>query len=86
MKKTFSNPCIRCGRERITLKTTKEIIGDSVVINTEKICPNPECQKLVDKDNKKQADRYTAMKLRSKQRVINRKMVSDAKKAKKKKA
>ncbi len=81
MKKTYSNPCIRCGKERIVLRSWKEKIGSSVVTNTEMICPDPECQKIVNSENKKQQDKYTAMKLRSAQRVLNREAARIAEKA-----
>jgi len=80
MKKTYSNPCIRCGKERIVVKTWKEKIGNSVVINTETACPDPECQKKVNSENKKQQDKYAAMKLRSEQRAQNREAVRSANK------
>lgn len=85
MNKPFSNPCVRCGKERIVLKTWKEKIWDSIIINTETICPDPECQKLVNKDNKKQRDKRTAMKLRSEQRLTDRNKLRAIEKAKKKK-
>ncbi len=46
-----SNPCIRCGKERKTVKTWKEKIGTSVITYTQNVCNDPECQKLVDKQN-----------------------------------
>lgn len=48
-----SNPCIRCGKERIVSKTWKEkantFFGESIIIYTESICPDSECQEIVDK-------------------------------------
>jgi len=85
MNKTYSNPCIRCGTERVVLKVWKEVVGTSTVITTEKVCPNPECQKEVNKDNKKQSDKRNAIKQRSEQRAIDRKVIKDAERAKKKK-
>lgn len=72
MKKKYSNPCIRCGTERIVSRVWKEKVGYSIVINTETICPNPDCQKKVESDNKKQQEKYTRMKLRSQERALNR--------------
>ncbi len=50
----ISNPCIRCGKERIVVKTWKEHIdvyfGNSTVVYTESACPDKACQKLVDKE------------------------------------
>lgn len=44
----MSNPCIKCGRERIDGKSWEIKIGASSVVNTQTICPNPDCQKIVD--------------------------------------
>jgi len=73
MTTKYSNPCIRCGKERIVVRTWKEKIYSSIIINTEMACPDKECQKKVDSDNKKQRDRNAAMKLRSSQRAMSRK-------------
>lgn len=43
------NPCVQCGKERIDGKTWKGKAGASVVMYTSTICPDPECQKKVDK-------------------------------------
>lgn len=72
MNKTYSNPCIRCGTERVISRTWKEKIGNSVVINIEKVCPDIKCQNKVNQDNKKQRDKSAAMKQRSEQRALNR--------------
>lgn len=58
-------------------------MGTSTIINTESVCPDPACQKLVESDNKKYRERQAAMKLKSEQRVINRKAVADALRAEK---
>ncbi len=73
MIKKYSNTCSRCGTERIIVRTWKEKIYDSVVINTQTACPNPECQKKVDSDNKKLSDQHIAMKLRSQRRATEQK-------------
>lgn len=80
MNKTYSNLCIRCGTQRVVAKTWKEKLGDSVIINTEMICPNTECQKEVDKDNKRQREKNIAIKLRSEQRALDRKAQRSLKK------
>lgn len=74
---------MRCGKERIVVKTWKEKFGDSVIINTESVCPDKECQKKVDVDNKKYSERQAAMKLKSEQRAVNRRAVADAQRAEK---
>ena len=49
---TFSNPCIRCGKERIDGKSWKEKVvshfGTSYIVHTETRCPDKECQKIVE--------------------------------------
>lgn len=44
----MSNPCIRCGKERIEGKSWKAKIGVSSVTYTQTICPDKACQKVVD--------------------------------------
>lgn len=73
MKIIFSNPCIRCGKERVVLKTWKEKIGSSIVIATETVCSNPECQKKVNIDNQRQRDKNNVMRLKNEQRALHRK-------------
>jgi len=52
MQTTFSNTCTRCGKDRIDGKTwTEEVemfFGTSTVTHTETMCPDPECQKIVE--------------------------------------
>ena len=45
----MSNPCVNCGKERIDGKTWEGKIGASPVTYTMTVCPDPACQKLVDK-------------------------------------
>ncbi|OGE30539.1 hypothetical protein A3C59_05565 [Candidatus Daviesbacteria bacterium RIFCSPHIGHO2_02_FULL_36_13] len=45
----MSNPCIQCGKERIDGKSWEEKAGISVVTYTDTVCPDSECQKIVDK-------------------------------------
>jgi len=66
MNSTYSNPCIRCGKQRVVGKIWKEKVGYSVVTTTESACPDIECQKIVDKSNKDRKDRYQASKLKRK--------------------
>ncbi len=56
MEKTQSNPCIRCGKQRITLSTKKERVGTSIIITTVTGCPDKKCQAIVDKQLKKEAE------------------------------
>ena len=51
-----NNPCFRCGKQRIEVKIKKERISGSLVITTMTCCPDPECQKLLDKQLQKDKD------------------------------
>lgn len=44
----MSNPCVRCGKQRLDGKTWEGKIGSSVVTYTQTVCPDSECQKQVD--------------------------------------
>ena len=51
----YTNPCTRCGKERILKKKWKEktvtFSGTTIVVTrTLNICPDKECQKVVDKE------------------------------------
>ena len=82
MNQSFKNVCIRCGKERVFLREWKERVGDSIVTNIKTTCPDPECQKIVDKDNKKQRDKYILMKQRSEQRTKQRNQLRNSVKVK----
>ncbi len=53
------NPCIRCGKQRIVLREWKEkittLVGVSLVVHTQTVCPDQTCQKLV--EEKQEAER-----------------------------
>ncbi len=66
----MSNPCIKCGKERLDGKTWKEKNGTSVIVHTSTVCPDAECQKNVDKDieeRRAKADMLVQKKLNAKQ-------------------
>lgn len=46
------NPCTRCGKERIEGKKWKEEVatffGTSTIVHTDTVCPDKECQKIVE--------------------------------------
>ncbi len=54
-----SNPCVRCGTERIVSKQWKEkqktLAGTTEIVFFQTICPNPACQALVDKALREEA-------------------------------
>lgn len=49
MSKLSTNNCILCGKPRIVVRTYKEVVGNSTVVHTDTACPDPECQKKLDK-------------------------------------
>ena len=69
MNSIHGNLCVRCGKQRIIVKTWKEQLGYSTITATMTACPDKECQKIVDANNKKQKARQDALKFRSSQRL-----------------
>ncbi len=45
----MNNPCIQCGKQRIDGKTWKEKSGMSFITYTSTVCPDADCQKIVEK-------------------------------------
>ncbi len=45
----MSNPCIRCGKQRIDGKSWKSNSGNSIITHTQTICPDSACQQIVDR-------------------------------------
>lgn len=67
MKKQYTNPCTRCGKERILVKEWIDKIptfsgGFVEVTRTENACPEPECQAIVQKDLDGQKEKRDKMK------------------------
>jgi len=66
MKTQQTNPCIRCGKERIESRTWIEVIetynGETTVTHTETVCPDVECQKIVDEGFAKQKEKSDSLK------------------------
>ncbi len=52
MKVTPTNPCTRCGKERVEGKKYSEEIatffGTSTIVHVDTVCPDAECQKIVE--------------------------------------
>lgn len=70
----IGNVCIRCGKQRIVVKTWTEHIGTSLVRYTDTICPDSECQEIVDKENTKREEKrriLESQRAQSKQARIN---------------
>ncbi len=54
MQLMVSNPCVRCGKERITVRTYNEMVAGSLIIHSETSCPDFECQAVVNKKLEKE--------------------------------
>lgn len=52
MSSSTKNPCTRCGKERIEGKRYSEEVatffGTSTIIHTDTVCPDDDCQKIVE--------------------------------------
>jgi hypothetical protein len=61
--------CTRCGKTRIVSKTWTEKVetysGHAVVTHTTTICPDPDCQSVVDKDLAEQKEHRDQLKKES---------------------
>lgn len=66
--------CIECGKQRIVVGTYQEKVGNSVVTYKETICPDPECQKKVEKTLAKELEKRQQSALNQKLRIEGRKM------------
>ena len=63
-----NSPCIRCGKIRITSKSWNEYINKSLVTYTLTVCPDAECQKIVDEQLKKRKEKIAAIQEESNKR------------------
>ncbi|MEK7111996.1 MAG: hypothetical protein AAB875_01585 [Patescibacteria group bacterium] len=71
--KLTKNPCSSCGKERVVIKTYKEYVGNSLVINTLTACPDPDCQSRIDTQLAKEERFRAEMKLASARRLLEQK-------------
>lgn len=53
--------CTRCGKERIVKSSFTEKLEKTTAIYTMTVCPDPECQKLVEKELFAEEGRRKAM-------------------------
>ncbi|HUQ85842.1 MAG TPA: hypothetical protein VM077_05965 [Candidatus Limnocylindrales bacterium] len=87
MNNKYTNPCTRCGKERIQTKKWKEktvtFSGNTIsVIRTLNVCPDKECQKVVDKELSAQKAKRDKIKSDREDRVAeNLQKKADIKKA-----
>lgn len=64
--------CIRCGKDRITLSSYKQVISNSEIVYTTTVCSDPECQKMVDKTLKQDEAKMAVQKIEQEQRAQQR--------------
>lgn len=72
--KIYKNICPRCGKERIVVRIWKEKIEGSTIENIETACPDKQCQKITDQDNKKMAQKRLQLEARKNESIRNRKI------------
>ena len=69
--------CIRCGKQRVVVKNWKETIGTTVTTYELTVCPDAECQKIVDRELQKKKEKMIAFQHNSQERrkslTLNRK-------------
>ena len=82
MSNTPSNPCTRCGKERIVSRTYQEEIatffGTSTVTHTETVCPDPDCQKIVEERLDAQKQKSQELKDEKQKKLDNQKAMKIA--------
>jgi len=74
--------CIRCGKTRIFLKRWKdrgERNKGTVISHEESICPDKECQKIVDEKFQEMRDRRTQTEERKKAVILERSLTKKSK-------
>lgn len=64
--------CIRCGKQRVVVSSRQETVFKSTVVYTETACPDPECQKLVDKGLKTEELKRVMLKDEQEKRAFQR--------------
>ena len=52
-----TNPCVRCGKERIKKGEKTSLINSSKIKSTFYVCPDPECQKKLEEELAAKAER-----------------------------
>jgi len=76
MVNAIGSVCIRCGKTRVIVKTWKEVIktsiGESLLVRSTSVCPDPECQKVVDQQLEEKRAKQEAIKLNQEKRMAFR--------------
>lgn len=63
-----STPCVRCGKMRVISDSWNGYVGTSLVTYTLTVCPDKECQKIVDEEFAKKKDHLESIKKKAMQR------------------
>ncbi|MBI4999717.1 hypothetical protein HZB97_03035 [Candidatus Gottesmanbacteria bacterium] len=69
MQNPTDNVCIRCGKPRIVTKTWKESTKGGVITHTTTTCPDPDCQKIIDRQFAAQKEKREAIEKGKQQRI-----------------
>lgn len=85
ISKISSSKCTRCGKKRVVIKTYKKKVNGAEIIYKETGCPDPECQKEVNKQLRKEKQKREKIKADQLRREEQRKKNSKKKTAAKKK-
>ncbi|EKE13410.1 MAG: hypothetical protein ACD_13C00021G0012 [uncultured bacterium] len=64
--------CPRCGKERVIVSSHDEMISKSKITYTQTICPDPECQKVVEKNLKNDEKKRAVLKDEQEKRLLQR--------------
>lgn len=69
-----TNPCTRCGKERVVFKTWKEesetYFGSSTITHIEAACPDKECQAIVNQGLQLQKEKRDKVKRDREERLL----------------
>lgn len=76
---TVYTSCIRCGKTRILGKSWTEKTNGAKINYTQTVCPDPECQKLVEEELTKRREKVKDIQQKSLER---RKMIKRTRKSK----
>ena len=57
----ITNNCVRCGKQRVLVKTWDELTVSTTITRSIWYCPDPECQKIVDKGIQDKKDKAEAL-------------------------
>ena len=63
--------CIRCGKERVVLNSYTEKLEKTSVVYTVTVCPDPECQEIVEKGLRIEKDKRAVIQIEQEKRARN---------------